>query len=172
MNYEKGHNPDQPDVLFGVFGRNYLAVPILVQVRVKTPNRGVKRTDSSVSSDPIGWEELGILDCGQHISWTGSFSTDKIEVRVRFADKGEMSSRFPSWSSAVVIEKNPRGNTRAGGNNIVSQMRILDTTNLPLDVSVSVEGTSDNSTGHDSIRECADAFPPAVRVVSFFVPFW
>lgn len=153
-----------------------MAVPILVQVRVKNPHRAVKLGDSSpIPSNSITWEELGVLDCGQHINWTGAFSTDKIEVRVRFVDKeGEMSNRFPSWSSAVTIDQIPRGNTRSSSSrsSIVSQMRVVDAANLPLNVSVAVEGPNDDSTGHDSIRECADEFPPAVRVVSLFVPYW
>ena len=88
--------------------RNCLALPIAVQVRVKQQglaeksqsNQGLTRSKTFLSE----WEDLGILECGQSVNWTGAKSSEKVHLRVRFVGTdGDNSRRFPGWSSAIYV---------------------------------------------------------------------
>jgi hypothetical protein len=177
--------------------RNNLALPIAIQLRVKVPPRLLHTNSSNVLSAgttreatlsrQIGgvpeWEDIGILDCGQSVNWTGAFSTDKVELRVKFvgSDGAENSRRFPSWSTAVTIPPksiSARATGRPGSSNVDSlpPMRVLDASNVPLLLSVAVEGgssPSDSDPGvHENIRRFAQSIASANRVISVYVPYW
>jgi hypothetical protein len=177
--------------------KNHLALPVTIQVRVKKPILSEKKQSSSgsppsrKSGEPLArqptsivgdWEDLGILDCAQSVNWTGALSSDKVELRVRFAGRdGENSRLFPSWSTSISIpakEKGAKANTRSASASAtaVSQMKILDASGVPLYLSISLAGSSgggeSDPTAHDNIRLLSQNFVPAARVVSIYVPYW
>jgi hypothetical protein len=177
--------------------RNFLALPIAVQVRVKLQSHMVtnasasgksassKRRDQSLSRGNTlltDWEDLGVLDCGQSVNWTGAFSSDRVQLRVRFVGiDGDNSRRFPGWSSAVHIparDISTKGNARAGNGDgkALFQMRVSDADNVPLHLSVALEGGNSNSGGDpavdENIRLFSETFSSGTRVVSVFVPYW
>ena len=173
---------------------NYLAFPIVIQVRLKSSLRAERKANSSTSTKRVDtlkrhatslmgdWEDLGILDCGQGVNWTGALSTDKVELRIRFSDAdAEGSRRFPTWSTSVIIpakEKGSRlnGRTIHGTGRAAAQMKVCDPFNVPLQLSVSIGESADvgdnDPAVHDNIRRFSRSFAPAARVISIYVPYW
>eukprot|EP00980_Cylindrotheca_fusiformis_P009341 scaffold2047_cov129-Cylindrotheca_fusiformis.AAC.20 len=168
--------------------RNYLSLPIFVQVRVKYNNYGKETaTGSSLTRSRdqtlirrntvyMAWEDLGVLDCGQSVNWTGALSADKVQIRVRFVGlDGDNSRRYPGWSSAVSIPMNDENVRRLNiDGNVFANLRVVDADNIPLDLSVAL-ATGNRTSGDgmsDNIRQLSDSFSSATRVVSIFVPYW
>ncbi|KAG7355613.1 vacuolar sorting-associated protein 13, N-terminal domain containing protein [Nitzschia inconspicua] len=166
--------------------RNFLALPIAIQVRVKSyssvsgPSANIREPAllrrSIMLSD---WEDLGILDCGGSVNWTGSLSSDVVQIRARFVGvDGDNSRRFPGWSSAVEIPpRHPESRElRGDSSTTVAKMKVYDAENISLSISVALEhGTSIGSGKHsddESIRNFCRSFSSATRVASLFVPFW
>lgn len=176
--------------------RNFLALPIAVQVRVKLQSHIAAggsssskfassklrdQTPSRRNTLLTDWEDLGVLDCGQSVNWTGAFSSDRVQLRVRFVGiDGDNSRRFPGWSSAVHIparEMTARGNSRSGSDgNAFFRMRVSDANNVPLHLSVALEGGNNSNDGDpavaENIRLFSETFGSGTRVVSVFVPYW
>ena len=162
--------------------RNHLAFPIVVQVRVKRDDeRGGQTLIGDSHHDEMGWEDLGVLECGQTVSWTGATPQHDVEMRVKFVAKDpETSRRFVSWSSIASIPPTGAGlkagektyDSRALGP--LSKMRILDTSGILLGLSIAVGGDAKGlETGsEDSIKSLSTKLSPASRVVSIYVPFW
>ena len=178
--------------------KNFLALPIAVQVRVDLKSNAATNGTTSGKVAPDSprdqnlsrrstvfsvWKDLGVLDCGQSVNWTGAFSSDKVQLRVRFVGTdGDNSRRFPGWSSAVNVparDKSMKGTTRKSrGGRTFAQMRVLDADNVPLHLSVSLGSDignsttgSDSATGED-IRLFSDTVPTGTKVVNIFVPYW
>ena len=177
--------PEQRMLLFrsSLAVRNYLAFPIAVQVRVKTTSAMSMLGATSVDDDEMDiarWEDLGILECGEATSWTGAVSVDQVEMRVKFVSKKpEKSRRFASWSSIATIpamDTERRREAQCHNHNSVTnrvKLRMVDTSGLPLDLSVAIGGGSKKGDiSMDSIKQFSAALPPASRVASIYVPFW
>jgi hypothetical protein len=166
--------------------RNCLALPIAVQVRVNSQSnternnqgQGLKRL---VTSTPE-WEDLGILECGEAVNWTGARATDKVQLRVRFVGTdGDNSRKFPEWSSLIVIPT-MRSSSSNDSKNVISmpnsfaRMRVLDAENVPLSLSTAFDsgitgGDSDPEVQGD-IRTLSRSLAAGSRAVSIFVPYW
>jgi hypothetical protein len=180
--------------------RNHLPVAIKVQARVKyitgslrrmtstaarrTEFSGIDLSAKNMANASIGsteWHDLGTVACGKSLSWTGATAADKVEVRVRMADKrSEYSRKFQDWSTCVVIPSEDslqRSKGRGNANALsLGQLIVLDDANARLRLSVSLEFSS-NSAGSDStpsedVRWFAQTLPPSPRVVGISVPFW
>jgi len=159
---------------------NYLAFPLRVQVRTKrSSGSNLLSTSSLDMTEYGGWEDLGVLDCGERTSWTGAVSSDEVEIRVQFvAADPETSRRFLSWSSTAAIPATTpekRGEVIDGQSRItvVSKVRVLDTCGLPLDLSVATGGGYKIGDKHkDNIKKFSASLAPASRVVNIYVPFW
>jgi hypothetical protein len=171
--------------------RNFLALPISIQIRMKqydsrTRNGNVsvldksspRKRDQALSrkhTSYMDWEDLGVLDCGQSVNWTGAVSTDRVQLRVRFVGlDGDNSRRFPGWSSVVSIPtKDEGGPTLSVSGNAFAHLRVSDADDVPLDLSVALEtGNSTSDVDPDNIRLFSETFSSATRVVSIFVPYW
>lgn len=164
--------------------RNFLALPIAVQVRVKmlskiSNNGKTNGNDGSRTVMLTGWEELGVLDCGESAHWTGSLSSDRVQLRVRFVGTdGDNSRRYPGWSSPVDIpaRENSAMATRSENTKTFAKMRVADADNVALDLSVAFEfgnGTSGTDQSEDeSIRHYCQKFSSATRAACIFVPYW
>ena len=164
--------------------RNFLALPIAVQVRVKSfsnriliSNANGNSGDGSIESPD--WTELGVLDCGESLPWTGSRASDKVQLRVKFVGTdGDNSRRYPGWSSPVNVparEVGARAN-RSTKTRIFSRMKVSDADNVALNLSVAFD-FCDGSSGMDhtedeSIRNFCQKFSSATRAACIFVPFW
>lgn len=165
---------------------NCLALPVAVQVRVniqssteKQPgNQGLNRLYSSYAE----WVDLGVLDCGESVNWTGATSSDKVQLRVRFVGiDGDNSRRFPGWSSAVYIpalDKSPQGISRPAkfGSKPFARMRVLDAESIPLHLSVAFQGGKNSGLGEpaidENIRSFSQTLSTGTRAVAIFVPYW
>jgi hypothetical protein len=170
--------------------RNSLALPIAAQVRVKVQAQSASENSASGRREQglsrrnntlTDWEDLGVLDCGQSVNWTGALSTDRVQLRVRFVGTdGDNSRRFPGWSSAVHIPARDKtgGKARSGDadGKTLDQMRVSDADNVPLHLSVALEGGNSTSDGDPAIDEnitlFSQTFSSGTRVVSIFVPYW
>jgi hypothetical protein len=168
--------------------RNFLALPIFVQVRVRYHSHAKERTldrpqgknrDQTLTRRDtvyMDWEDLGVLDCGQSVNWTGALSADKVQIRVRFVGlDGDNSRRFPGWSSAVSIPmKDENGVNSNIDGKAFADLRVSDADDIPLNLSVALEtGNSTSGDGDsDNIRHLSERFSSATRVVSIFVPYW
>uniref|UniRef100_A0A7S4AAW7 Vacuolar protein sorting-associated protein 13 VPS13 adaptor binding domain-containing protein n=1 Tax=Pseudo-nitzschia australis TaxID=44445 RepID=A0A7S4AAW7_9STRA len=164
--------------------RNFLALPIAVQVRVKTFSNAVindhaNANDGAHTLKLTGWEELGVLDCGESVPWTGSPSSDQVELRVKFVGTdGDNSRRYPGWSSQVNVPA--RGNGRRVGRSdnarTYAKMKVYDADNVTLNLSVAFDFGNDISgidqSEHESIRHYSQDFSSATRAASIFVPYW
>lgn len=179
--------PEQRMMIFRapVSVRNCLALPIAVQVRLKgsatSDNFAVHSSPRGDKSGKEGWEDLGLLDCGQSVNWTGARATDKVQMRIRFVGTdGDNSRRFPGWSSPVFVP--PRTSSRRESNKQIdkfspfAKMRLLDAENTALDLSVAFDRDSgllsEEPTIQENIRLFADALASGSRAISIFVPYW
>jgi SHR-binding domain of vacuolar-sorting associated protein 13 len=166
--------------------RNFLALPIAIQVRVKSyasmsgssvnlREPALLRRNAAVSA----WEDLGVLDCGESVTWTGSLSSDVVQIRTRFVGiDGDNSRRFPGWSSFVDIPASHPGSrtSRSESGTTYAKMKVCDAENATLSLSVSLENGNSTGSGKKSegenIRHFCRGFSSASRVASIFVPFW
>eukprot|EP00934_Nitzschia_sp_Nitz4_P009488 Nitzschia sp. Nitz4//scaffold8_size234185//25292//37594//NITZ4_001234-RA/size234185-snap-gene-0.4-mRNA-1//1//CDS//3329559737//9478//frame0 len=167
--------------------RNCLALPIAVQVRLKVPgqlerqnsSKGLNRLYTSLAE----WEDLGVLDCGEFVHWTGAKSSEKVQMRVRFVGTdGDNSRRFPGWSTPVYIpafDKSPKQSSRMrqSGSSPFARMRVLDAENVPLHLSLSFDagqdaGIGDTRSTHEDIRTLSQSLSEGTRAVSVYVPYW
>ncbi len=167
---------------------NFLALPIAVQVRVKTNAGTSSTTNLGTSWDPLirggtiltDWEDLGVLDCGESVNWTGSLASDRVQMRARFVGTdGDNSRRFPGWSSAVNIPARAKSSRKSANSDIAktfAKMKLSDADNVALFLSVALEQGNRNTDGDHSededIRQFSRSFSSASRVVSIFVPYW
>ena len=177
---------------------NQLPVPVQVRVRVKmeTGLRAVSSTanlldlaatdgmdvGSKKTGGPGSWTNVGTVDCGKWVCWTGPVPTDQVEIQLKVLDKeGEQSKKFPSWSSPSTIlsmdEVDPmqRANGKLEEEQRARQMQLVDTAgrSLWVSVAVSIASTHDADVAHlDDVRQFAKGLPTAPRVASLFVPFW
>jgi hypothetical protein len=172
--------------------RNCLALPLAVQVRVKrqslAPVSGGSSKNAVKGHDhPLirrntfveKWEDLGVLDCGEHVNWTGALSIDRVQLRVKFVGTdGDNSRRFPGWSSAMTIppkEESQNSNMNSSGGKL-GKMKVHDADNVPLYLSVALEGANHANDGEptidENIRLYSQRFISATRMVSIFVPYW
>lgn len=179
--------PEQRMMLFRapLAVRNCLALPVAVQVRVKLQgvadrghqSQGLNKLKTSLAE----WTDLGILDCGESVNWTGAHSTEKVQMRVRFVGTdGDNSRRFPGWSSAVHIP----GRETIGGKGArpveaipraFAQMRVFDAEQTPLNLSVAFDwdiGAASADPLQSNIRSMAESIAAGTRAVSIFVPYW
>ena len=166
--------------------RNCLALPVAVQVRVKLQGftdksqhtQGLSRLKTFLSE----WEDLGVLECGQSVNWTGANSTEKVQMRIRFVGTdGDNSRRFPGWSSAIYIpggERSGRQSARPSDATprAFARMRVMDADNVALNLSVAfdvdlVQGTMDPE-GQSNIRSLAQSLAAGTRAVSIYVRYW
>lgn len=169
--------------------KNFLALPIAVQVRAKTYGGNTSNiTTGNRKDQPLmkgttvltDWEDLGVLDCGESVNWTGSLASDRIQMRARFVGTdGDNSRRFPEWSSAVNIparDKTSRTSVRPEIAKTFAKMKIFDAENVSLFLSVALERAKNNTSGDqledENIRRFCRTFSSAVRVVNIFVPYW
>lgn len=180
--------PEQRMVFFRapLLLRNFLALPIAVQIRVKSyasvsgPSANLREPALLRRNIVLSeWEDLGVLDCGESVNWTGAQSSDLVQVRARFVGvDGDNSRRFPGWSSAVEIPAREHGSRalKGEGNTVFAKMKVQDAENASLSLSVAVEHGSTSGIGkhaeEESIRRFCRNFSSATRVVSIFVPFW
>ncbi len=164
--------------------RNFLALPIAVQVRVKHISNGKlngsatgNRGDGSIELP--GWEELGVLDCGESVPWTGSRSSDQVQLRVKFVGTdGDNSRRYPGWSSPVDIPARDVGAraNRSTTTRTISKMKVSDADNITLNLSVAFDFCNGSSgldhTEDQNIRNFCQQFSSATRAACIFVPYW
>ncbi len=166
--------------------RNCLALPVAVQVRVKGQgvgeksqhNQGLVRLKTFLSE----WEDLGVLECGQSVNWTGANSIEKVQLRVRFVGTdGDNSRRFPGWSSAIYIparEESSRASTKHVDPipKAFARMKVFDADNISLNLSVAFDddinaGSMDPGV-HSDIRSLSHTLSAGTRAVSIYVPYW
>lgn len=182
--------PEQRMLLFRspLVIRNFLALPVALQIRVKyhdmsTNDRssdrspGASREQALIRKETMymEWQDIGVLDCGQSTNWTGALSTDRVQIRVRFVGlDGDNSRRFPGWSSSVTIPTKDNDNPRFKKNKgAFDHLRVWDADEIPVDLSVALEtGTHATDSEMDNIRHFAAGVSSGTRVVSLFVPYW
>ena len=167
--------------------RNCLALPIAVQVRVKTQSiaernhqgQGIKRSPTAM---PV-WEDLGVLECGASVNWTGAHAAEKVLLRVRFVGTdGDNSRKYPDWSSVIVIPTKglwPSNESKVNGGSLpksFARMRVLDAENVSLSLSVAFDaglhGGYDDPELQGDIRTLSRSLAAGSRAVSIFVPYW
>jgi len=181
--------PEQRMVLFRspLAVANHLAYHIRVQVRLKPPQRAIPQgNDSDVDQNALEhreWFDLGILACGEAVSWSGASPSERIELRMRFENSaGTVRHEFPSWSSMTVIpadtnpsEVLPRASSSFVPYHKLPDIKLLDSSRSPLFVSVALQRDSipgDLAASSDNIKSFSEQIPTARRVVSLFTPFW
>ena len=176
--------PEQRMIFFRspLIVRNFLALPISVQVRVNNfsidVNGNSNGKSESFKNESSMWEEIGVLDCGESIPWTGSQSSEQIQLRVKFVGTdGDNSRRYPGWSSPVNVPARDIGaKVKKSQTRTFAKMKISDADHVVLNLSVAFDiGNSANGLDHsenESIRNFCQQFSSATRTASIFVPYW
>jgi len=189
--------PEQRMIMFRspLLFRNYLALPVLVQVRLRIPARALGRRTSMNGTEALmnsvqtagnaveEWTDLGILDCGQSVSWSGAIPNMDIEARIRFAGPdGSELPQFPCWSTPVAIPSyggTTLPSTRSpmpGSCTKLSKMKAMDSSDVTLEISVALsrgsQARADIASSADSARRFSENLPLSSRVVSLYAPFW
>lgn len=158
--------------------QTYLALPVQLQVKVQDYSmNGTETWDSTTAIDySHGWTDLGILGCSEVCRWAGAKASESIEIRVRVCGHdGESSRQFPNWSSPVTIPaRRPDGDARLHGPPELAKLKVLDSSNVPLLLSVALDSESrpEHASSCDSVKQFASKLPAASRVVSLYCPFW
>lgn len=183
--------PEQRMLLFrsSVLFRNHLALPIEIQVRSISSGRRVPLVSQSMdaldrAAESAEWRDLGRLDCGAFLSFSGAAPWETLELRFRFVEEqGGAHRLFPSWSSPSEIP--PYGQRASNATrprkfaslsrDTLQEMTVLDSEARRLLVSVSLsQGTA--LTGKASSSQTMEHFLEELhtsgRVVALFAPFW
>lgn len=172
--------PEQRMMIFRapVAIRNHLAFPIRIQLRTKVKAGSTGSVhEGGMSPDvekPESWVDLGIINCGESVRWSGAAPSERIELRVRFEATDGVMRQFPTWSTSITIPAE-------GSSNVVPmpgklpELVVLD--NLGQQLSLSVALTEGNVLGDmkatsDGVREYSEKLPEAGRVFSLYVPYW
>lgn len=183
--------PEQRMVLFRapVAIRNCLALPVAVQVRVKSQNVTERQQQGQVltrlTTSLSEWEDLGILECGESVNWTGARATEKVQLRVRFVGTdGDNSRKFPDWSSVVAIPSIQDASSILSSRHLGStavksfaKMRVLDAEGTALRLSLGFDADNvgrenESSENLRDIRRMSECLSGGSRAVSIFVPYW
>jgi len=173
---------------------NHLPFPVRVHVKVKDPGRMTSQNGNRADANrkslsrpvfmPHQWFDLGIIDGGEDVSFSGAADTESIEIRVRFENSdGTMKREFPSWSTTTTVpaEMQTLGSLpKASSSSTASfsrlkDLKVLDASKVPLLLSVALSErgmTGDPAASCDNIKEYSEEIPLASRVVSLFTPFW
>lgn len=169
---------------------NHLAFPIRVQVNVKQSSQvlaqvqeGLEHNGSKRGEKSEPWFDLGIIDCGDSVSWSAAAASESIELRVRFEGRdGTVNREFPCWSTTTTVaaEKNgfsspARASAAATPSTRLQDLKVLDLNNDPLMLSVDLSrktAPGDLASSCDNIKQYSEEIPLASRVVSIFAPFW
>ena len=182
--------------------RNHLPVRIAVQGRVKKPAGVLRRTSSTAFSiaerinrgevvfdkqsehtiaSIAEWRDLGVLECGKSLSWTGATAAEGVEIRVKLlTEGGEASRKFREWSTSANVpsEISVERMKKPGIAHTVDigQMTVVDDANIRLQLSASLEfGSSTSNTDYKQREDVcwfSRTLPAAPRIVGVFVPFW
>jgi hypothetical protein len=170
--------------------RNHLALPVRVQARLKgtprstsKPNPAETLTGGNQDVTDIGdWTDLGMLECGRDVSWTGAIPSEKVEIRIKLAGQdGGTSRQFPNWSTPVTMESDQtslRQATRSPSASSfakLSKLKLLDSSKMPLFVSLAMSRgaqPTDSTSSFDNVRDLSRHMPSGSRVVSLYTPFW
>lgn len=194
--------PEQRMLLFRspLVVRNHLALPIRVQARLKGATGSTTTAASMLGRAEIhlapsspeeqdqcaradkNWVDLGILECGRDLSWTGAVPSEKVELRVRITDDdGGTSRQFPNWSTPVTIEPDPSSLRERSRTSTTSafiklpKLRLEDSSKSPLLVSLAMSRgnqPTNSDTSFDNVGDLSRHMPPGSRVISLYTPFW
>ena len=185
---ESSEIPEQRMLLFrsSMLFRNHLALPVEVQVRAHPT-----RTMSLVSSDAQGranessdWRNLGLLNSGAFLSWSGAAPWETLELRFRFVEEqGGTHRQFPSWSTSSVVPPyvpsslnatKPRKSS-AISRVALQEITVLDSEERRLVLSLCLsQGTdcAEKTSSSQTMEYFVDEINRSGRVVALFAPFW
>eukprot|EP00977_Amphora_coffeiformis_P007538 scaffold1650_cov163-Amphora_coffeaeformis.AAC.4 len=186
---ESSEIPEQRMLLFrsSVLFRNHLALPVELQVR----STSSARTMSLVSTDAQDkltesseWRNLGLLDCGAFLSWSGAAPWENLELRFRFVEEqGGAHRQFPSWSTPSEVPpcaSNSPSAPKSRKSSTLSQvalqeMAVLDSEERKLMASLCLtQGTAwtEKSSSSQTMEYFVHELHNSGRVVALFAPFW
>jgi hypothetical protein len=163
---------------------NHLALPIRVQVRLPDlPETSQRMSETSERGDvdvvDREWIDIGILDCGETVMWSGAAASAYIEIRILFVTlDGEAVRQFPGWSSSTFVPPEEdqflKNTTTKSPATSLEDLKLDDSVDLPLFVSVALtQGfPTRKSSSDDNVKTFSQGLPTAGRVVSLFVPVW
>mmetsp|Transcript_40995 Transcript_40995/g.123700 ORF Transcript_40995/g.123700 Transcript_40995/m.123700 type:complete len:3362 (-) Transcript_40995:38-10123(-) len=185
--------PEQRLVLFRppVTVKNHLPFPISVDIRKKsgrasfrrstsTNSEQVQEPDELLSGFQSDWVKMGIVQCGESISWLGAKSSERVDLRVKVGVGASMGTRggFPHWSTPVVLDPEADFSSRNLPSELaVSKMTIIDTGGTSMDLSVALNAhagilAGSSSSVHDSTLALSHIVAASPRIAAVFVPYW
>lgn len=183
--------PEQRMLLFRspLVVRNHLALPVRVQARLKGPSKSsLERADPPSTeeyqdlTDNSDWTDLGMLECGRDVSWTGAIPSEKVEIRIKLTGQdGGTSRQFPNWSTPVNLQSDQisiRQATRspsASSFSKLSKFKLFDSSKKPLLVSLAMSRgaqPTESPSSFDNVQDLSRHIPSGSRVVSLYTPFW
>jgi hypothetical protein len=185
--------PEQRMLLFRspLVVRNHLALPVRVQARLKGPSKSSsERADPPDAfteeyqdrTDNSDWTDLGMLECGRDVSWTGAIPSEKVEIRIKLTGlDGGTSRQFPNWSTPVSLQSDQislRQATRsssASSFSKLSKLKLFDSSKKALLVSLAMSRGSqptESTSSFDNVQDLSRHMPSGSRVVSLYTPFW
>ena len=140
--------------------KNYLPSPMAIQIRPKTQYSSIRKSFSTRSllsanlntftenhfHEKELWINLGIIDCGEMIQWSGPVPVDGVDLRIKLLSdcKGSTSNSFPFWSSSVTIQdgliRNHEKDGIEGANDTnIPSCKIIDADGVILELLTSIE---------------------------------
>jgi hypothetical protein len=165
-------------------------LPMLMHVQVRTKKRIVRATSSTIVSQTLlhreksehmdnrdaPWTDLGVIDCGRSIRWTGAQKSQEIEIKVRLVDPGDKGwEKFPDWSTVATIRSEPSVTNDREGDGAPTTLTIFDGAGLPLTLSVHLNSgqviQDYDDSGFDD-KMFLGLVDQASRVVEVAVPYW
>ncbi|GKY98564.1 hypothetical protein MPSEU_000813200 [Mayamaea pseudoterrestris] len=157
---------------------NHLASPLHVQVKLPESSSShlvmdnFKRHETTMN---FAWVDIGVLECGSGMKWSGAAAGSSIELRVRLASYDGKTSRFPNWSTSTFVPIEDAGSSATSVANIVlDDVQLHDAVGLPLCIAVWLTRNHPTPKRNykDNVHTFSDSLPVAPRVVSFYVPYW
>jgi hypothetical protein len=169
--------------------RNHLALPVRVQARLKGPSKNSSERADPPSTeeyqdltDDSGWTDLGMLECGRDVSWTGALPSEKVEIRIKLTGQdGGTSRQFPDWSTPVTLHSDQissRQATKAPSASSFAKLpklKLFDSSKKPLLVSMAMSRgaqPTESTSSFDNVQDLSQHMPSGSRVVSLYTPFW
>jgi hypothetical protein len=188
-----GSDPQQRMILFrpAVVIHNHLPVSFVIWIRPKHVDQPVPKGNNLLAAfsnrdkipfdkqvadnDNDMWVNMGIVQSGGSISWSGAPSEERIELKVRIVESdGEEYRQFPGDSTVATIVPSSELLPSVSFTSI-TKLRISDASHSFLSLTTTVEASNNldiDATLARDLESFVSKLTSSPREVSISVPFW
>jgi hypothetical protein len=188
-----GTDPQQRMILFrpSVVIHNHLPVAIVIWIRRKRMDQPIPKSTTFLAAfssrekmpndthDSVDrkdtWFNMGLIESGSSVSWSGAPSNEQCELRVRFVENdGEEYRQFPSYSSIATVVASSEL-LLSGSFTSTTKMQIADSSKTMLSLTITVDASNNadvDATSARNLASFASKLTPSPREVSVSVPYW